>query len=242
MNLKEVYIWNIKYNLLNEKEIADVVGTWLKEGKKGIHITGVDVNVISIAQKNDLLREAILDSDIVNVDSYLPAKYLRKRGYDIKDRITSPDVLEELFKLANKEHYKVFLFGATDDTLLKLVSVLEEEYPNMEIVGTRNGYFSKKEAPQIAETISDLEPDFLFIGFPSPNKEHFIMNFKSKMNVGVFYGVGGAFDAKAGTLKRPPRFIRGHGGEALFRILRNPKHYGPRIKYYFDFWKLAHSK
>ena len=239
MDLKEVYIWNVKYNLLNEKEIAEVVDTWLEEGKKDIHITGVDVNVISIAQKNDLLRKAILESDIVNVDSYLPAKCLALKGYDIKDRVTSPDVWEELLKVANHKKKKIYLFGATDATLEKLVAVIKEQYPDISIVGTRNGYFTEEEAPQIAKTISDLAPDFLFIGMPSPRKESFIMAFKGKINVGVYYGVGGAFDAKSGVLKRPPMLIRGHGGEALFRILRNPKHYGPRIRFYYDFFKLV---
>ena len=99
MDLKEVKIWNIKYNLLTAKEISDIVNSWLDGGRKGIHLTGVDACVMVQAQENDLLRKAILESDIVNIDSYLPAKKLAKLGYDVKERVTTPDVMEGFFKI-----------------------------------------------------------------------------------------------------------------------------------------------
>jgi N-acetylglucosaminyldiphosphoundecaprenol N-acetyl-beta-D-mannosaminyltransferase len=176
-DLKEVKIWNVKFNLLTAEEIATVVNSWLDEGKKGIHLTGVDACVMVQAQKDELLRKAILESDIVNVDSYLPAKKLAENGYDIKDRVTTPDVMEELFKIANEKEQKVFLFGAKENTVTRLRDVLTEEYPNMKIVGYRNGYYSAEEEPAIAEEISSLSPDFLFIGMPTPRKEHFMLEF-----------------------------------------------------------------
>ena len=120
--------------------------------------------------------------------------------------------------------------------------ILKEEYPKMKIVGYRNGYYTPEEEPAIAEYISSLAPDYLFIGMPTPRKEHFILKYKGKINVGVLLGVGGAFDAKAGVLKRPPMFLRGHGLEAFFRITRNPIYYGSRIKLLIKFLILTRNK
>ena len=36
-DLKEIKIWNVKYNLLTISEIVDIVNEWLDEGRKGIH-------------------------------------------------------------------------------------------------------------------------------------------------------------------------------------------------------------
>jgi len=241
-DLKEVRIWNIKFNLLNEHQIAEIVNSWLEEGRKGIHLTGVDACVVVSAQKDELLRKAILESDIVNVDSYLPARMLAKHGYEIKERVPTPEVMEELLKKANDNHQKVFFLGAQESTINLMLGVLKKEYPNMKIVGYRNGYYSQEEEGRIAEYISSLSPDYLFLGMPTPRKEHFILKYKEKIDVGVFLGVGGAFDAKAGVLKRPPKFLRGHMGEALFRILRTPKVYASRILFLLPFLRITRNK
>lgn len=238
-NLKEVKIWNVKYNLLTIPEIVSVVNNWLDEGRKGIHLTGANPETVALAQEDELLRNAMLDSDIVNVDSFLPTKFLQLKGHPIKHRVPTPEVFEELMKTANLKKQKVFFFGAKEDTLNLMKSVLGEEYPDMKIVGMRNGYYTGDEEEGIAESISQLEPDFLFIGMPSPRKERFILKYKHKINVGCFYGVGGAFDAKAGVLSRPPKWLQHAGLEYWLRVLREPKVYGKRMPLYFKFLKLA---
>lgn len=238
-DLKEIQIWNIKYNLLSVEEIVAIVNKWLSEGRRGIHLTGVNAETVAIAQSTELLRDAILDSDIVNVDSYLPAKFLRRKGYNLPDRVPTPDVMEHFFMMANEKRQRVFFLGAKQEVLDLLKDVLKREYPNMVVVGMQNGYYGEKEEPQIASEISDLAPDYLFIALPSPRKEIFIQKYKKLLNVGVFYGIGGALDAKAGVYKRPPKFLQGHGLEGAFRILRKPISHGKRIHWNYKFVKLA---
>ena len=238
MDLKEVKIWNVKYNLLTAREIADVVKLWLKEGRKGIHLTGADAYVTVLAQEDELLRKAILESDIVNVDSFFPTKMLSMKGYDIKERVTTPDLMEELLKDANENGKKVYLLGAKEETLHALIENIMADYSNLKIVGSRNGYYTDAEEDEIAQEISNLAPDYLFIGMPSPRKEHFILKYKHTIDVGVFLGVGGAFDARANVLKRPPTFLRGHGLEAFFRVLRKPRVYGKRLWVFIDYFKM----
>lgn len=230
----------MKYNLLTPAEIADVVVQWLEEGKRGIHLTGANWETVGMAQEEELLREAIMDSDIVNVDSTQPARYIRKIGYNIKERAATPDVMEELLKKANERRQKVFFLGSKQDTLDKLKVTLVNEYPNLKIVGMQNGYYDMKEEEIVINKIDSLSPDYLFIAFPSPRKEQFILKYKNRINVGVFYGVGGALDAKAGVLKRPPKWLRGHGLEAFFRVIRSPK-YLKRLPLLLSFYKVVNK-
>lgn len=239
MDLKEIKIWNVKYNLLTISEIVRIVNLWLSEGRKGIHLTGANPETVALAQEDELLHEAIMDSDIVNVDSFLPTKFLLMKGYKFYHRVPTPEVFEEFMKCANEKRQKVFFLGAKQETLDIMRGVLEKEYPNMEIVGMRNGYYTEDEEADIAESISQLEPDFLFIGMPSPRKERFILKYKHQINVGCFYGVGGAFDAKAGVLSRPPKWLQHGGLEYWLRVIREPKVYGKRIPLYFKFIRLA---
>lgn len=239
MDLKEIRIWNVKYNLLTIGEIIDIVNSWLKEGKRGIHLTGANPETVALAQDDELLHQALMESDIVNVDSFLPTKFLQWKGYRINHRVPTPEVFEEFLRCANEKGQKVFFFGAKQETLDLMLAKLEKEYPKMNIVGMRNGYYTDAEEPLIAEEINRLAPDYLFVGMSSPRKERFILKYKHYINVGVFYGVGGAFDAKAGVLSRPPKWLQGFGMEYWLRVFRNPKVYGKRMPLYFKFIKLA---
>lgn len=100
-------------------------------------------------------------------------------------------------------------------------------------------YYTDKDEPKIAEEINELAPDYLFVGISSPRKERFILKYKHSINVGVFYGVGGAFDAKAGVLSRPPKWLQHGGMEYWLRVIRNPRVYGKRMPLYFKFLRLA---
>lgn len=239
MDLKEVKIWNVKYNLLSLEEIVSTVVGWINEGRKGIHMTAVDACVTVLAQKDQLVRKAILESDLVSVDSYLPARMLAKKGYDLKSRVSGPEIFEALLKDADANHRKVFFLGAKEDTLQALTKIISADYPNLVIAGCRNGYFSESEEDAIAKHISELAPDYLFIGMPSPKKERFILKYKGVINAGVMFGVGGAFDARANVLKRPTGFFSEHGLEGFFRIIRRPRVYGNRVAILCDFIKLA---
>lgn len=236
---KEVRIWGIKFNLLTVSEIVCIVNKWIMTGRKGIHLTGVNAYTVAMSQNDNMLRNAILDSDIVNVDSYLPTKYLRKKGFEIQDRVPTPEVFEALLKNADQNKQSVYLLGATDKTLEKLVNVLKYEYPHIVLQGYHNGYFDDSEESMIVENIAALAPDYLYIAMPSPKKEHFIMSYKHLLNVGCLYGVGGAFEAKVGDLRRPPEALSKYGMEGLLRVLRKPGVYAKRLPKIIAFIRLA---
>lgn len=239
IDTKCINIWNIKLNLLTKEEIVTILNKWLSEGKRGAYFTPADANVIMLAQKDADLRKAIFASDITNVDSYLPARYLMKAGYPIKERVATPDVIDLLLKNASSAHQSVYFLGATDSTLDLLHRVVAERFPGMRIAGMHNGYFSEAENQRIAELISKAAPDVVLVGMPSPKKENFVLSCKDTIDAGVLYCVGGAFDAMAGILPRPPKFLRFGPMEGVFRILRNPKVYWKRAFMCFQFMHFA---
>lgn len=234
-----INIWNIKVNILSIEEIVNILNKWLDEGKKGLYFTPIDANTVMLAQKDQLLRDAIFSSDITNVDSYLPAKYLSKAGYPINGRVPTPDIMDALLERASQKRQKVFFLGAKDSTLDILRGVVNKRFPGVNIVGMHNGYFKDTENEKIANDISSLSPDIVFVGMPSPKKELFVLNCKKTINAGALYCVGGAFDAMAGILPRPPKWMQIGPMEGVFRVLRNPKVYWKRAVVCFQFISFA---
>ena len=63
----------------------------------------------------------------------------------------------------------------------------------------------------------------LFIGIKSPEKETFIHEWSSKLNVQFIMGVGGTFDVISGKVKRAPQWMQKSGLEWAFRIYQEPR-------------------
>ena len=51
-----------------------------------------------------------------------------------------------------------------------MLAIFKKDYPNLRVVGHRNGYFSAEEEEAIQEDIREKDPDFVFVGITSPKK------------------------------------------------------------------------
>lgn len=232
-DLKRIDIWDIKFNLLTKKEIVDAVQEMIMAGKKPIHLTGVNPETVVDARKYSLLKQAINDSDIVNIDNMLVLKSLRKLGYDVPERCATPDVFEMLLKSADEKHQTVYLLGAEENVVSKMAENIHRQYPNLGGLRFHNGFWKEDEEKSIIDEINSFAPDFLFIGLPSPMKETFILKYKNILDAKVYYGVGGAFDVRGEKVKRAPKWLCNIGFEGIFRVMQNPANYGRRIKKYY---------
>lgn len=225
--MNTIYTCGIKINPLSVDEICSIVDKWLSEGKKGLQITGVNLEQIALLSKNRDFKTYVNSSDIVNIDGMIVYWYLRMKGFEVKHRTLCADILFSMLNRANKQKESVYLLGATQETIEQLVDNLQKQYPNINIIGYHNGYF--KDEQSIVDDISSKCPDYLFIGMPSPFKERFITTFKQELNVGVCFGVGGMFDILAGKTKRAPEKVQKMGIEWLYRITQNPSSHSKRV-------------
>jgi N-acetylglucosaminyldiphosphoundecaprenol N-acetyl-beta-D-mannosaminyltransferase len=228
----EIVIWGVKFNLLSLKEFVEAVSDLIVNENHPVHITGINPETVVHSSRSEILRMAILKSDLVNVDNSFIVLTLRILGYKVPERVATPDLFEALLNLANNNKHKIFILGAKEEILQKAVPNILKQYPNIDIK-MQNGYYPKEMEQSIIEMISDFSPDMLFIALPSPRKEAFILENKNTLNAKLLLGVGGAIDCKAGLVKRPPHFISNNGFEGIFRSLQSPFNYGKR---YLEFY------
>lgn len=225
--MNTIYTCGLKINPICVDEISDITEQWLLEGKKGLQITGINIEQVAYSYKFSEFKEFINDSNIVNIDGISIYCYLKLKGYKLNSRTLCADIFQRLLKNANDNYRSIYLLGATQETVETLVSVISSEFKNINIVGSHNGYFSDERV--IIDDIADKRPDYLFIGMPSPFKERFIAKNKRFLQAGVCFGVGGMFDIMAGNVKRAPEKIQKLGLEWLYRIIQNPAKHTQRV-------------
>ena len=225
--MNTIYTCGIKINPISIEEILSIVDDWLSKGKKGLQITGVNIEQIALLSKDKNFEDYVNSSDIVNIDGIAVYSYLKFKGYKLSERTLCADILSSLLDSAIRKGVSIYLLGATEETIKQLVCNLNSAYPNINIVGYHNGYFKNEQ--EIVKDISSKSPDYLFIGMPSPFKERFITTYKKELETGVCFGVGGMFDILAGKANRAPEKVQKLGLEWLYRITQNPSGHSKRV-------------
>ena len=189
-----------------------------------VHHVVVNAGKIVQLQKDNQLRESVNNSDIINADGQAvvwAAKFLNK---PLKERVAGIDLMQNLVELAYKNNHTIFLFGAKEEVVKKVIAIYSEKYGKNLIAGYRNGYYNKEEESFIANEIASSGANMLFVAITSPKKENFLYEFKNELKaVNFIMGVGGSFDVIAGLTKRAPLWMQNNGLEWFYRFLQEPK-------------------
>ena len=169
------------------------------------------------------LREAVAGSELVTADGQSLVWASRLLRDPLPERVAGIDLMEELFALSEREGYRIYLLGATPDTLARAIERLLERHPNLSIAGSQHGYFSEGESGVICERIRAVAPDVLFVAMSSPRKEYWLAEHGRALGVPMIMGVGGALDVIAGDVLRAPRWAQVTGFEWAWRVAQEPR-------------------
>ena len=148
-------------------------------------------------------------------------------NYPVKERVTGVEIVQSLLRILNEEQKSIYLLGAKEEVLEAFVSKIQEEYPNVQIVGHQNGYIQDKDAA--FEEMKKVRPDVVLVALGIPAQEILIHRHYDEFDKGIFVGVGGSFDVLSGMKKRAPKIFIRLNLEWLYRITSEPK----RIKRFY---------
>ncbi|MDL2280438.1 WecB/TagA/CpsF family glycosyltransferase [Selenomonadales bacterium OttesenSCG-928-I06] len=221
---KQVSILGVSVDCVSMEETLDKIEKSIEQKKPSLVATA-NAEMIMLAQKDRELFRILNEASLVIADGagvVFAARY--KKAY-IKERVTGFDLTQKLLSLSNKKNYKIFLFGTSELNIKNVEQKINHLYPELNIVGVRNGFFSEHEEKEIIEQIKKANPDILFLGLGVPKQEKWIAKNLKDINVPVCIGVGGTFDIMSGSLKRAPLWMQKNHLEWLYRLYQEPKRF-----------------
>lgn len=186
------------------------------------HIFTADASGIMRAQDEPELLEIVRQADMVTPDGAGVLLASGLHGARIPERVSGVDLLEKLSALAAEKGYSIYLFGAAVGVADAAADALRSRYPGLTIAGTRNGFFTAEEEPDIVREIANTQPSILFVALGIPKQEQFIRRHFGELNAPVMIGVGGSFDVISGRLQRAPQWMQRTGLEWLYRLIQEP--------------------
>jgi N-acetylglucosaminyldiphosphoundecaprenol N-acetyl-beta-D-mannosaminyltransferase len=179
--------------------------------------------ILCMMRRDQDLKQACLGADLVVADGMSVVWTSRMAGSPFPERVAGVDLMAQLLEAGAEEKLRAYFLGAKPAVVAKLAEICGQRHPGLEVVGYRDGYFSRDQDAEIVEEIRRLEPHFLFVGMPSPFKETWCEQHRARLNVPVIMGVGGSFDVLAGQVRRAPLWMQSAGLEWSWRLLMEPR-------------------
>ena len=194
--------------------------------RANVQIATANAEMIMNAQRDERLMGILRKAALVTPDGAGTVWAAHHLGCEMPERVAGYDLVQELLKRAPKKNHRVYFFGSAPGVADKAKAEAERRYPGINIVGTRNGFFTKVDEPAIIEDIRKSEPDILLAALGVPKQEKWIDSHLPELGVPVAIGVGGTLDVMAGVMKRAPLWMQRAKLEWLFRGMMQPKRAG----------------
>lgn len=187
--------------------------------RENTFIVTANPEIVMYARNDPHYQQILENADYITPDGIGILKGAAILGQPMTERITGYDTLLALLAWGNQQGKSVYLVGAKPDVIKDVKKVVATRYPELKVVGARDGYFN--DFTPIAQDIAQKQPDMVFLAVGFPKQEQLIADYRHQNN-GLWMGVGGSFDVLSGHTKRAPEFFQKHHLEWFYRLITEP--------------------
>ena len=209
--------------------LCSTINKHIKDKIKG-YVCVVDANVLAMAHKDIHYRKIIQKATINTCDGSSIAMMANKI-YGTNHRVFNGP---EVFEYYIEKPYNHVLIGNTAERVNQIKDVVSKKGHNVNLYHI-DLPFSPVECfdyKDIAQRLSDLNPDIIWVSLGAPKQEIFISNIYPFVSQGVCLGIGSAFDFYTGELHNNKKEVFGLRMIWLERIFKEPKKQLKRVVNY----------
>jgi len=213
------YLWGYPFDDVTLKEVIDFVVKTIDNNEKHYFVVQ-NTNKMYLSAKDELLYNVISNASLILPENsfYIGNMLMGKR---LKQYNLTRDLVEKMLETSNNNKYSIYFLGSTNEVLTCLKDNISKKYPNIKIIGYKNGFFNSSEERNVVEVINKLRPNILIVGMGSPRQELFIYRNFRTLNTNISIGMGGALKLLAGVERPAPKWVK-YGLEWLYRACQDP--------------------
>jgi len=167
----------------------------------------------------------------------------RMQGLRDIRQVTGPDFMREIFSRPEFSARSHFFYGGKHGVAQELAAMWARRFPGARIEGTYTPPFcdlSPSEEKELIELLNRRRPDIIWVGISSPRQELFMRRLLPRIDHGLLFGVGAAFDFHTGRIRDCAPWIKRIGCQWLHRLLQDPRRLWRRNLYNATFlWHIA---
>lgn len=187
-------------------------------------------SVIAQYHRDPSFRALIEQADLVDPDGMplvLATRMLLRRPSF--ERVATTDFIADAAAAAAANGVRFYFLGAKPGIAERARARLIAQFPDLQVVGARHGYFDAREVDGICEDIRASNADVLWLGLGSPLQERFAIHNREKLRgLAWIRTCGGMFDHLGADVPRAPMWMQRIGFEWLHRATLEPRRLGLR--------------
>lgn len=216
----------ISLNITNatfKQTLNDVIDLGLSH--KPSFVCFANVHMTVEAHMDTSFAKDLSYATIITADGKPIAKACKWLYNKKQERIAGMDFMPALIAELNNCSGRIFLYGSTEAALQKIIEVINNKYPNVQVVGHMSPPFrqlSIEEEKHNANIINNSKAQFVFVALGCPKQEKWMARNYININA-TLLGVGGAFPVFAGLQKRAPHWMQKLSLEWFYRLVQEPK-------------------
>jgi N-acetylglucosaminyldiphosphoundecaprenol N-acetyl-beta-D-mannosaminyltransferase len=222
---RRVDVLGVHISVLNMASAVDAITAEVEAGRPGyVCVTGVH-GVMESQADPDL--EQIHNRSTLTTPDGVPmvwaGRWARAEGMT---RVYGPDLMLAVLERAAERGWTSFFYGGRDGVPEILTERMQERFPGLEVVGSYSPPFrplTQDEDDALVARVRDLAPDLIWVGLSTPKQERWMAAHLGRLDKGLMFGVGAAFDINAGLLRQAPAWMQKRGLEWLFRLIVEPR-------------------
>ena len=160
----------------------------------------------------------------INIDGGLLVILLNLFGFKYKRKsFDMTSLAPVVFNDAIKNNKSIYFIGSKPIVIYLAIKNIQEQFPELNICGYRDGYISDNEMVVVLDVINSLKADYVICGMGTPLQEQFLIDLKMSGWTGKGYTCGGFLHQTAAGIKYYPNWVNTLGLRAFFRMYDEPK-------------------
>ena len=220
-------VLGIRFDDLTRQEAAQAGAALLDEDKFHYVVTP-NPEFILAAEKDLEFRQVLNSADLVLADGIGVVYSAKIQGTPLKGRVPGIEFAADMLSCLNEQGGRLYLLGAKPGVAEEAGRRILEQYPNITLCGTQDGYFKDEEAALLK--VAAARPDLLFVCLGAPKQEKWMARWGRHTGARLAIGLGGALDVFAGKVERAPESWRKLGLEWAYRLKKEPQRAGRMAK------------
>ncbi len=183
------------------------------------------VQTVLEAHRSSSFARVMDTATLVTTDGMPLVWSLSLMGVPNAQRVYGPTLTEHILDVAAVSDLPVGFYGASQDTIDKLVVRCPERWPGLKVAYAYSPPYRPPTPEEDQETIRRIQESgarIMFVSLGCPKHELWAHDHYKILNMPVL-AVGAAFDFIAGAKPQAPHWLQAVGLEWLFRLSTEPK-------------------
>ncbi|MEU9246920.1 WecB/TagA/CpsF family glycosyltransferase [Streptomyces sp. NPDC048385] len=223
--MERVDVLGVGISAVDRTAAVREIERWIDTGERAyVCVTGV--HGVMEAQRDPALRRIHNESGLTVPDGMPMVWAGHRAGAPWMRQVRGADLMVSVLERAAHRGWSSYLYGGAEGVPELLARELSRRIGGLDIAGCYSPPFrplTPEEDEAVVRRINDSGADLVWVGLSTPKQERWMARHRAGLEASALIGVGAAFDFHAGLRPEAPEWMRRHGLEWSYRLLKEPR-------------------